>query len=85
MKIYKYGGQEVVVTDDTVVVPRDHFEMLLMEHISTWRKHMGKGVFENIEETAHKIIRDMEDVSYALLKESNAIREAKRAQLDIPF
>ena len=85
MKIYNYGSQEIVVTNDTVVVSRDHFETLLMEHITVWRKHKSEGVFGDTVETADKIIREMEDVSYALLKESNAIREAKRAQMDIPF
>ena len=85
MKIYKYGMNEVVVSDDTVVVPRDHFEMLLLEHASTWRRHIKEGIFGDTVDTAERILREMEDVHLELLKETNAIREAKRAQMDIPF
>lgn len=88
MKIYNFGTREIVVSNDTVVVEREFFETLLMEHITTWRKHMSDGVFGTTDETrytATKIIREMEDVSYELLKDTNARREAKRAQLDIPF
>ena len=85
MKIYNFGSREIVVADDTVVVEREFFETLLMEHITTWRKHMSDGVFGDTTETATKIIREMEDVSYELLKDTNARREAKRAQMDIPF
>lgn len=88
MKTYNFGSREIVVTEDTVVVGREFFETLLMEHTMVWRRHLDEGVFGTTDETrytAKKILREMEDVSYELLKDTNARREAKRAQMDIPF
>ena len=85
MKIYNYGSEEIVVSEDTVVVSRAHFETLLLQHSMTWHKHLKEGIFGDQADVAEKIKDEIDKVFYDLIGDSNARREAERAQMDIPF
>jgi len=84
MKVYKWGNDEVIVTEDTAVVPITMLKSLMLSYTNIVREYIGKGIYEN-ENSARKWADDLDNVYYDICREHRELMEARKLQQEIPF
>lgn len=84
MKHYNWSNQDFVVDGDTTIIPTTMFKNLVLSHVNTINKFIDDGIYDD-KEFAKAWVRELDKIWFEVCKDHDELREARKAQKEIPF